>query len=209
MEARQPDGCISQEDGARWAVFSECRTYRYLLGRQLTALGRGEGWTTYPPGSPQAGATQDPRVCLFVMLNPSTADALKDDPTVRRCIGFAKRWGFDELRVVNLWALRTPHPRELFERQYRDGTVAAAGRLNRLYLAGQATIADRVVCAWGNHGESQGADLRFVGATERIARDRFVHLGLTAGGNPKHPLARGRHRIPDDVEPAPMFPECE
>jgi len=76
----------------RKASFSHCKRYRYqLLRRWEGGIGR----------------------CVIVGLNPSTADAQNDDPTIRRCMGFAQDWGFNELIMVNLFAYRTPHPLHL------------------------------------------------------------------------------------------------
>lgn len=114
----------------------------------------------------------------FIMLNPSTADDKTDDPTIRRCIAFAKVWGHERLIVVNTNPMRstdprrTPHPTEeaLLE--------------NDTHLLRAAEIAERLVCAWGGHVH---LDLR-----ERVLavlRQReLYHLGLTKGGEPKHPL---------------------
>lgn len=76
------------------AVISKCSSYRYTLER---------AWS------------RDPRYLMYVMLNPSTADADNDDPTIRRCIGFAKLLGYDGILVGNLYAYRTPHPKVLKE----------------------------------------------------------------------------------------------
>lgn len=126
--------------------------------------------------------------CCFVMLNPSTADALKDDPTIRRCVDFARRWGHSALDVVNLFPLRTPSPKVL---------KASTDLLGHAYRKpGRMLDADEVVCrvaarartvvvAWGNDGAW-------------LARDRVVlnllsnlelhALGITAKGQPWHPL---------------------
>lgn len=118
----------------------------------------------------------------FVMLNPSTADAEHDDPTIRRCIGFAKRENYDGLLVVNLYAYRATDPREIRR------AVDPVGPENDEYLQRVFTTARRasapVVVAWGANPDpyrlrqvlrlAEGVDLRC--------------LGTTAGGDPRHPL---------------------
>jgi len=78
----------------RSASFSRCGKYRYQLVRQWVD---GQG------------------CCVFIGLNPSTADHRNDDPTIRRCMGFARRWGYQKMVMINLFAYRTPHPAELNE----------------------------------------------------------------------------------------------
>lgn len=160
------------------AVFSDCGTYRYTLSRSRSFF----------PDEPAV---------VWIMLNPSTADARVDDPTIRRCLGFATRWGFLRLEVVNLFAFCTPHPRALracaaWDRVGPDND-AHVRRITSLRGA-------LVIAAWGTHGVLDGR-----GATVRsLLEDRGVelhHLGVTKDGHPKHPLARGRHRIADDQEP--------
>jgi hypothetical protein len=139
------------------AVFSPCYRYRYVLTREWDG---GDGRVN------------------FVMLNPSTADALADDPTIRRCIGFAQRWGYHELTVTNLYALRSTNPREL---QRASDPV---GPDNDTTLIVQAGMADLVVCAWGVHGFARGELVR-------MELGNYVplhHLGLTQAGAPRHPL---------------------
>jgi len=92
METRQ-DGTTWIQEGDGSAVLSPCSRYRYLLGRRLHAPHR--------------------RVVMFLMLNPSTADAIQDDATVRRCIGFAHDWGYEVLLVANLFAYRATDPSDL------------------------------------------------------------------------------------------------
>lgn len=114
---------------------------------------------------------------VFVLLNPSTADGAVDDPTLRRCIGFARRWGMGGLQVVNLFALRATDPRAL--REAGD----PVGPLNDQVLHEVAGNAARVVYGWGNHGVLFGrgeAVWRSLGSGQCF--------GLTAVGQPRHPL---------------------
>lgn len=141
------------------AMFSPCGRYRYRLRRQLR---------------PHGG-----RVCLFVMLNPSKANATDDDPTIRRCIGFARAWDFDWLKVVNLFALTATDPAEMLR------ATDPVGPDNDPHLRGEAGAADLVVCAWGKHGSHLGRD--------RVVADLLYHydlhcLGTNKDGSPKHPL---------------------
>jgi hypothetical protein len=120
--------------------------------------------------------------CVFVMLNPSTADAKHDDPTIRRCIGFAKREGFGRLEVVNLFGFRATSPSDLFA---SDDPV---GQENDRVVKEALAHADQVIAAWGNYG---GVDRGRVEAISRIIGQsgKSVRcLGLTASGQPRHPL---------------------
>lgn len=150
------------------AVISDCGRYRYTLEREWMT---GEG------------------TCLFVMLNPSTADASEDDPTIRRCIGFAQRWGYQRLTVGNLFAFRATDPRKLV--QVKD----PGGPDNHLHLGRLAAEADRVVAAWGAF-PAAGQD--YLAAVLSEVDSDLVCLGTTKNGSPRHPLyVRG------DFEPIP------
>lgn len=120
-----------------------------------------------------------PTVCS-VMLNPSTADAFQDDPTIRRCIGFARAWGYGELQVVNLYSLRTPSPAALKKAAPRNGPDHDA------HLFEAAATAARVVVAWGNHGTR--ARVAAVLPRLRAAAGQVLCLGQTKTGAPRHPL---------------------
>jgi hypothetical protein len=113
----------------------------------------------------------------WVMLNPSTADDLRDDPTIRRCIGLSRGWGFGGLAVVNLYALRATDPADLFaaRRPVGPGNDAA--------IAQAVAGADAVFAAWGNHGRPDR-----VAAVGGLLGDRVHSLGATAQGAPRHPL---------------------
>ena len=158
-----------------------------------------EAWAELPPRGALFDASARYRYCLwrrwsaggtvaFVMLNPSTADAERDDPTIRRCAGFARAWGFGGMTVVNLFALRATDPARL--RRARD----PVGRDNDRHIAAAAAGARMVVVAWGVHGDLAGRD-RTVLALLVGRRPRC--LGVTSGGHPRHPLylaATTRHR---------------
>lgn len=142
------------------------------------------------------------RVC-WVMLNPSTADASTDDPTIRRCIVFSKAWGFGSLIVVNLWAARTPDPKALLT--LGDPVGPDNAEAVELAINGSA----QVVLAWGTFPARMAAKGYERLRPEGAARDALVPvgcLGRTGDGHPKHPLARGRHRIPDDQPIIPWQP---
>lgn len=130
--------------------------YRYALGR---------GW-----------GDRAERVC-WVMLNPSTADATVNDPTIRKCIGYSRQWGFGAMVVVNLFALRATNPRELLK------VADPIGPRNDEVLSIQAATARTVVVAWGTKGILMGRDRKVL---DRLPPVR--HLGLTKDGHPKHPL---------------------
>lgn len=142
-----------------WANFSEDGRYRYLLGRHISDA---------------------PRRLLFIMLNPSSADANKSDSTITRCINFARNWGYGTMEVVNLFAFRTPYVKAL--RQADD----PIGAYNDAWIRRALHEADEVVLAWGNHGAYKNRSQ----AVRRMAIDanQPYHLGLNKTGEPKHPL---------------------
>lgn len=120
---------------------------------------------------------------LFVMLNPSTADEHQDDPTIRRCIGFAQTWGYQRLAVGNLYALRATDPRELF--RAKD----PVGPRNDLALIQLASGADEVIAAWGATQHPQPARTEYVLDLLEAAFGPVRCLGLTpATKQPRHPL---------------------
>ena len=136
------------------------RRFRYWLHRDLAGDGR-EG-------------------LVFVMLNPSTADADNDDPTVRRCMAFGRAWGYRELTVVNLFALRATKPDELL----RHGSEAIGKRNDEvLRWMRQHRATSMLVAAWGNRGAHLSRDavaMAIIGPAKA--------LGITKQGCPRHPL---------------------
>lgn len=141
------------------AVISDCGLYRYRLGRRW-----GQGTTM-----------------LFVMLNPSTADGTEDDPTIRRCIGFAKREGHAALDVVNLFAFRATDPRELTH------AVDPVGPGNDAAIADAVQGAAVVVAAWGAT-VPRARSARPAEVLRLLSACPVMALGLTATGAPRHPL---------------------
>lgn len=113
------------------AVISPCERYRYALHRR---------W--------QIGNSS----VLWVMLNPSTADADIDDPTIRRCLVFSQAWSFDHLMVGNLYALRSTQPAALWT---ADDPV---GPENDAHLRAMAKGAAQIICAWGANAKQSRAD---------------------------------------------------
>ena len=151
------------------AVFSPDRIYRYRLTRD-GAMG---------------GST-----CLFIMLNPSTADEKVDDPTIRRCMAYAARWGHARLEVVNLFALRATNPMQL--RLFRGDPV---GPDNDRHIMEAVQDADIVIAAWGQHGKLLGR----AGEVRQMAlnmRRPLYCLRRSRDGQPAHPLY-----LPGDLEP--------
>jgi hypothetical protein len=138
------------------ALFSPCGRYRYLLGRRW-----GAG-----------------RTVLWIMLNPSTADDQRDDPTIRRCIGFSRAWGFGAMRAVNLYALRATDPADL--RAHPEPVGPDTDR----HIARAAAGANIIVAAWGAFPLAKA---RAAPVLDLIARPVRC-LGLTASGAPRHPL---------------------
>lgn len=145
--------------GRSSAVISECGRYRYSLARV---------W-------------DETRYCLpFCMLNPSTADASDDDPTIRRCVNFAIREGCGGIHVVNLFAYRATNPAEL------KHVVDAIGPDNEHHLLRTVEAAVRynvpIVCAWGAHASFP------MDRALRKSNARLMCLGKTKWGRPRHPL---------------------
>jgi hypothetical protein len=142
----------------KMAVMSDDHIYRYMLGR------------TWDESKPSV---------LFIMLNPSTADDRLDDPTIRRCIGYAKKWGYGSLYVGNLFAMRATNPKELLTAENPTGETV---KENRKYLDEMIDKCSLVICAWGN------APIESETKLPLFKNEKFHHLGLTKDGNPKHPL---------------------
>ncbi|MCA9242371.1 MAG: DUF1643 domain-containing protein [Phycisphaerales bacterium] len=137
------------------ATFSRCRRYRYALWRV---------WDNGP-------------LALFIGLNPSTADAERNDPTVRRCIGFARDWGYAGLLVANIFAFRSTDPKGLTE------TANPVGPRNNHWIVRLHQRADITIAAWGVGGALHN---RGRAVLSRLTDPHC--LGETKAGAPRHPL---------------------
>lgn len=148
------------------AIISHCETYRYRLWRY---------WSDRPP-------------LVFIMLNPSTADAQQDDPTIRKCIGFAKRYAYGGIEIVNLFAYRATKPAQLRAMGYPVGPENDAHI--RTVLTAHAIPIDNVICAWGAHANGhRGAQrAREVLSMVRNSGVRPRAIEFTKDGTPAHPL---------------------
>lgn len=145
---------------------------------------------------------------LVVMLNPSTADAERDDPTMLRVMHFARSWGYGACVVVNLYPWITPNPDEC--RQWANAAIGGGGHHDHLlhtelmanlhFVYEQSVQADAVLLAYGNTWDGEWA-ARVVGEIDIARGCQLICLGRTQSGNPIHPLARGKHRVPDDAQP--------
>ena len=163
-------GLVTQVRGRNMAVFSndpDPMVYRYSLHRPLHARPVGE----------------DSRTIAWVMLNPSTADAFRNDPTVERVQRRSAALGFDVLCVLNLFAYRSTQARRLLE------VPDPVGVANDALLLRYAGLAHQVVCAWGSfHPEVNPNRWRNVVGVLRRAHEELWCLGTTRAGHPRHPL---------------------
>lgn len=165
LSASYPD--IAEPKGS--AVVSPCGLYRYRLDRKLS---------------------EDPGRLLWVMANPSTADANVDDPTIRKVQGFTARLGFGRVIVVNLYAYRATDPNDLACAMCEGTDVV--GPLNLQHIAAAAEEADNAIVAWGACFDA----FKFMRSEKRcaavLATIQWFHdplcLGRTRSGQPRHPL---------------------
>ena len=176
-------GCIYQKGKA--AKLSDCGRYRFRLTRYWNCTAKD--------------------AVVFVMLNPSTADAQVDDPTITRCVNFAESWGYGNLYVVNVFAFRATDPKDL--RKAAD----PVGPANDLIIrACAASHRKSVIAAWGSeirHWPMREAHVLEV-LRQALADEPLLCLGATRDGFPRHPLY-----LKGDTKPVPytrdmrrMFP---
>lgn len=156
-----------------WACISKNEKYRYSLGRQIS---------------------KSSRRLLFIMLNPSKADAQKDDRTISKCTHFTRKWGYGTLEVVNLFAWRSQKPAILLELR------EPIGKDNDDYIRGALQRADKIVLAWGDEVRKSDTFMLRAGTVFSMAHKigSIYHLGLTNAGEPRHPVPR---YVPYDATP--------
>lgn len=168
---------------ARVATFSTDQRYRYLLSIV---------WDDALP------------LCQFVGLNPSTADEMKDDPTVRRCKRFASSFGCGGLIMTNIFAYRATDPKDMIAFKMNGGNpigeTFAALNVNNQALIETSSMAKTkiVIAAWGVHGRM---DDRGRQVAALIGPEKLHCLGTTMGGYPKHPLY-----LKKDLQPVKYWP---
>ncbi|MEM9437704.1 MAG: DUF1643 domain-containing protein [Pseudomonadota bacterium] len=155
-------------DAPSTAVYSDCERYRYMLTR------------VWEP---------DGRKALFIMLNPSTATEVQNDPTVERCERRARALGFGAFRVLNIFAWRDTDPKKM------RAATDPVGPGNDAAILESLAWADQIIAAWGTHGAHLERGSAVAGMLRASGRPIY-HLGLSKAGHPKHPLY-----IPYDQQP--------
>lgn len=150
------------------AVFSPYRQYRYLLWRH---------WQ------------MEERKLAIIGLNPSTADEDNDDPTIRRCIDFANRWGFGGIYMLNMFAYRATDPKKMM------AAAEPVGSDNRSTIEKILCENPIVLCAWGVHGTYRNQDIEVMHWLDRPGIKPLC-LGRTKNHQPRHPLYIQKNVIP-------------
>lgn len=148
------------------AIFSQCKKYRYTLTRKWSG---GSG------------------IANFLMLNPSTADELMEDPTIRRCCIYAKDWGYSGVVITNLFAYRATNPSDM--KKY----PSPVGPDNDFHISEVAKNSNITIAAWGTHG----SHLNRARDVERVLSNiPLFCLEKTSNGSPKHPLYLRKDIVP-------------
>lgn len=136
---------------------------------------------------------------VVCMLNPSTADHEKDDPTILALMHFARSWGYGGLLIVNLFAFRSSSPLALLAETDPFGPMN--GDFIDAAMAYAAGNGGRLLAAWGNGGDMDDRAAWFCSRAYHVHQLELICLGTTRSGAPKHPMARGKHRVPRDQQP--------
>lgn len=167
------DDLVTEGSWSSWAVYSECRQYRYVLGRS---------WAI--PGEPEVPFN-------VVMLNPSTADAIQDDATIRKCKGFAKRFGCNGLLVRNLFALRAKDPKELrkaIRRWENDPSAQSPWGHHNPQILQTTYLPTPEWAAWGAVPKAFRDHYQY---SKNLLPQSMWFLGHTKSQDPRHPLMLG------------------
>jgi hypothetical protein len=161
------------------ATFSPCRLFRYTLTREwLTGSG----------------------TCVFIGLNPSVADEVKDDNTIRRCIAYSKAWGFQRYVMTNVFGWRSTDPLALYQRRAQQLDIV--GPENDSAIIREVSAAGLVVACWGANLDTDQLGWREVDILRLLDGVAPLHcLGVTKGGSPKHPLYLSRNEVPRTFSP--------
>lgn len=146
------------------AKLSDCRAYRYAL------------WRTWDESKPYA---------MFIGLNPSTADETEDDPTIKRCIAFARDWGYGGLCMANLFAFRATEPSEMMRAENPVGPE------NDEWLKNLSSGAGVIIAAWGNSGSYRGRSKEILSTFPKL-----MCIKLNQSGEPAHPLYQPSSAVP-------------
>jgi hypothetical protein len=146
------------------AILSEDRKYRYVLSRI---------WDESKP------------MIMIIGLNPSTADETKNDPTITRCINFAKSWEYGGVYMLNLFAFRATLPKDMIEEE------EPIGNENDSYINKYSKLSEKVVCAWGNDGSYKNRSKEILSKINNL-----YYLKLNKSGEPSHPLYLNGNLIP-------------
>ena len=146
------------------AVLSEDRKYRYVLSRI---------WD------------ESKSMVMIIGLNPSTADETIDDPTIVRCIDFAKNWGYGGIYMLNLFAFRATLPKDMFSVENPIGDE------NDKFIEKYSKLSDKVICAWGNNGNFKNRSKEVL-----LNIENKFYLKLNKTGEPAHPLYLNKNLIP-------------
>jgi hypothetical protein len=152
---RSAQRILDQPEGA---LFSKDRKKRYLL------------WRRFNTGD---------RYLHFIMLNPSNADESFNDPTITRCINFAREWNYDGMLVTNLFSYRTPYPDELKTNETN------LSRQNKQMIEFAMQHATKTICAWGNHGRIHHRSKKLMAS---LNANTLYCFDINQNGEPKHPL---------------------
>jgi hypothetical protein len=158
-------------------VFSKCRLYRFTLWRDFQC-------ELLPEPVITGGNISKDGYVQFIGLNPSTADEKINDPTIRRCIDFSKRWGYSSFCMTNIFPFRATDPEDMMRHdEPADIRIENAQHVERIAMG-----ADLIICAWGKHGSHIKRGDKFIKHLRDVSKLKIHHLGLNTDGSPKHPL---------------------